>query len=800
MDLLSTLNPEQQNAVKLVNGPVLVLAGPGSGKTRVLTHRVAYLIHAQNISPRHILAVTFTNKAAREMRERLVQLIGEARVPDLTLGTFHATCARFLRRDGERIGLGRGFVIYDDDDQTALMKQILKELNLDDKKYRPGAVLGAIGKAKNDLIGPDAYVPPSYWHEAVARVYKQYQQKLAENNAVDFDDLIMETVRLLRENADILERYQNRYIYLHVDEFQDTNVAQYVLIKLLADKHQNLFCVGDEDQSVYRFRGADYRNVMRLREDFPNARVVLLEQNYRSTKTILDAAQAVIRKNQTRHAKNLWTENARGIPVSVVEGYNEEEEAQIVVDEIARLVRTDDPSGRLYHPRDIAVFYRTNAQSRVLEDQFVRRGMAYRLVGAMRFYQRREAKDLLAYLRLAYNPGDGVAFYRVINVPTRGIGKKTIEDLQYWSQRLDEVPYAVLQRLRQQTADDRPQTAQTTADGRRRTVDSGGQRSAGSGHPTAVSGQRLDVLPFDARTTKALLGFLDRLDELRAAQAEKKLTELFDFVLARTGYETYVRDGTPEGEDRWANVVELRGVTQQYAGDTAAATLPPFLEQVALVADIDSYDEQIDAPTLMTLHTAKGLEFPVVFIVGLEEGLFPHARSFEDPAEMEEERRLCYVGITRAKERVYLLHAFRRAYYANSDVSEPSRFLRDIPRELVTGKGAAAQGGAGDAGTRGHGAAETRRHGDAGTRRRGDTGLRRHGDTETRGRGEEIRKSQSATRTLRFRAGDKVRHARFGSGVVISSKALGEDEEVEVAFVGKGVRKLLASLAGLNKS
>jgi DNA helicase-2/ATP-dependent DNA helicase PcrA len=362
MDILSALNPAQRDAVRIVEGPVLVLAGPGSGKTRVLTHRVAYLIHDCRVAPHNILAVTFTNKAAHQMRERLTSLVGEANVQDLTIGTFHATCARFLRRDGERVGLARGFVIYDEDDQLSLMKQIHKELNLNDKMYRPGAVLGAIGKAKNELIGPDEYVPPSYWHEAVKRAYQRYQQLLAENNAVDFDDLLMATVRLFRENPGVLERYQNRYRYLHVDEFQDTNIAQYVLMKLLADKHRNLFCVGDEDQSIYGWRGADYRNVLRFREDFSGARVALLEQNYRSTQTILDVAQAVIRKNPTRHKKKLWTENPRGIPITLYEAYDEKEEAQFVADEIARLTRKN------YRPRDCAVFYRTNAQSRSLEE------------------------------------------------------------------------------------------------------------------------------------------------------------------------------------------------------------------------------------------------------------------------------------------------------------------------------------------------------------------------------------------------------------------------------------------------
>ncbi len=755
MDILSQLNSEQRDAVKLVDGPVLVLAGPGSGKTRVLTHRVAYLIRDQNISPRNILAVTFTNRAARAMRERLVQIIGEESAQDLTLGTFHATCARFLRRDGERIGLARGFVIYDDEDQNALMKRIVKEMNLDDKKYRPGALLGAIGKAKNDLIGPAEYVPPSYWHEAVGRAYTRYQQLLAENNAVDFDDLIMETVRLLRENADLLDRFHERYRYLHVDEFQDTNVAQYVLMKLLAEKYQNLFCVGDEDQSIYMWRGADYRNVMRFRQDFPATRVALLEQNYRSTKTILDAAQAIIRKNQTRHEKNLWTENPDGNRVRVIEAYNEEEEAQIVVDEIARLTRGDAPPERLYQPGDIAIFYRTNAQSRVIEDQFVRRGMPYRLVGATKFYQRREVKDLLAYLRLVHNPGDSIAFFRVINVPTRGIGKKTIDDLTYWAQRLEVSAFSILEQLQKISA-----------------------QSKGAEKPGSRGDSPYAALlgAFDNRSRVALLAFHNLLAQLRAAKSEKKLTELFDLVLEKTGYETYARDGSPEGDDRWANVLELRAVTKQYSADAAEIALPQMLEEIALVADIDAWDEQTDAPTLMTLHTAKGLEFPVVFIIGLEEGLFPHSRSFEDPAEMEEERRLCYVGITRAKDRVYLLHAFRRAFYGSSEPGEASRFLADIPRELVTGN-----------------AKLPTRESHATSERRTATERGR----ESRVTSEFTRKS--AASNLKFKAGDRVQHPRFGDGIVIASKAMAGDEEVQVAFEGKGVKNLIASLAGLKK-
>ena len=756
MDILESLNPAQRDAIKIVDGPVLVLAGPGSGKTRVLTHRVAFLIHEMRIPPYAILAVTFTNKAARVMRERLTHLVGEERAHDLTLGTFHATCARFLRRDGERVRLGRGFAIYDEDDQLTLIKQVIKELNLDDKVYRPGAVLGAIGRAKNELIGPDEYVPPSYWHEAVGRAYKRYQQLLTENNAADFDDLLMATVRLFRENPDILQRYQEHYRYLHVDEFQDTNAAQYVLIKLLADRDRNLFCVGDEDQSIYGWRGADYRNVLRFRDDFPDARVALLEQNYRSTQTILDVAQAVIRKNRSRHAKKLWTENPRGIPITLRETYDEDEEAQFVVDEIARLTRQG------FKPRDIAVFYRTNAQSRSLEDAFVRRGMPYQLIGSVRFYQRREVKDLLAYLRLLNNPNDSVALNRVLNVPPRSIGKKTADELAYWADRLNASPYAVLQMLKAQIEDEGRQPKDEA--------------------PSAPRSSPLASDAFDARSRKVLLTFLALLDEWRAALPARNLVELFDWIVLKIGYEPYIRDGTEEGEDRWDNVQELRKAIQKYAGAAPDLALVQFLEEVALVADIDALKEDVNAPTLMTLHTAKGLEFRVVFIVGLEEGLLPHSRSFEDPAQMEEERRLCYVGITRAKERLYLVNAFRRARYGNSEPGEPSRFLADIPRELIAGnEKSAARSPSTRAGSR------SREGGfDRGER---PSGLS-HPGTRRRAR---------ADAALEFKAGDRVQHPGFGDGVVVSSKRSGADEEVEVAFVNKGVKRLIARYAGLKR-
>lgn len=752
MDILVTLNPAQRDAVTTIDGPVLVLAGPGSGKTRVLTHRVAYLIRECRVAPYHILAVTFTNKAAREMRERLTQLVGETNVQDLTIGTFHATCARWLRREGERVGLGRGFVIYDDDDQESLIKQILAELNLSDVKYRPSTVLNVISKAKNELIAPDEYTPPSYWHEAVARVYKRYQQLLLKNNAADFDDLIMLTVQLFRENPDVLERYQNRYRYLHVDEFQDTNVAQYVLMKLLANKHQNLFCVGDEDQSVYSWRGADYRNVLRFSQDFPNAQVKLLEQNYRSTQTILNAAQAIIRKNRSRHAKQLWTQNARGVPITVFEAYDQDEEAQFVVNEIARLVKQGCPA------REIAIFYRTNAQSRALEDAFIRRGMPYQLIGATRFYQRREVKDLLAYLRLIHNPNDSVAFQRIINVPPRGIGKTTLDAVIRRAERLHASPYAVLQML----YDEGRRTEACPEQGRR---DEGEAKDEG----------RKTKEVFDARARQALGAFVELMEEWRAASTQETLTQLFDRIIRMTDYKSYLRDGSDEGEERWDNVLELRGVTTRYANANAEVTLAPFLEEVTLIAEVDTLREDVNAPTLMTLHTAKGLEFRVVFIVGLEEGLLPHSRSMDNPEQMEEERRLCYVGITRAKERVYLLYAFQRARYGAAEPGVPSRYLKDIPPKLVE------------------------HFKPAKTSQRAVT--RAWENLELTDDEDDIlpRAQTIKMRAAKFHPGDKVYHAQFGEGIVISSRVIGEDEEVQVAFARQGIKRLSAQLAHLKK-
>ena len=712
MDILERLNQAQREAVEAIEGPLLILAGPGSGKTRVIAHRIAYLIKVWGISPYHILAVTFTNKAAREMKERLYHLLGDS-VEDLTLGTFHAICARILRREGAHIGVDPRFVIYDEDDQISMVKRSLNELDLDPKRYNPRVFLSAISSAKSRLIGPEDYVKYSYFDEVVQRVYQRYQELLDESKALDFDDLLMKAVYLFRHCPDVLSKYQQRYYHVLIDEFQDTNIAQYVLAKQLAGKYRNICVVGDPDQSIYSWRFADLRNILSFEKDYPDARVVYLEQNYRSTKTILEVAQHVISANRQRKEKRLWTENEAGVPVTVAETYTEQEEAQFVVSEVDSLTNQG-----LFKPGDCAVMYRTNAQSRALEEAFIRYGMPYKLVGATRFYERREVKDVIAYLKLIHNPYDSVSLSRVINVPPRGIGSRTIEELSRWAKARSLPVYAALQ-----------------------AVADAGEES-----------------PLNPRTSRALNSFLTMLNELMAKSGELDIVDLFDLALERSGYKEYILEGE-DGEDRWDNILELRTVAGDYRHLAAGDGLSAFLERVALVSDVDSYDEKVDAVTLITLHTAKGLEFPVVFIVGMEEGLLPHIRSFDDPDQMEEERRLCYVGITRAKQRVYLVRAFRRSSLGSSVVNLPSRFLLDIPPHLTVLP---------------------------------SKGL--HGTRVT------PVMSPSLNSKIPLNAGDHVRHAKFGEGIVVSCLPTGDDQEVTVAFKGEaGVKRLLLSLAPLER-
>jgi len=805
MDTLADLNPAQREAVQAIGGPVLILAGPGSGKTRVITHRVAYLIRDCGVSPYNVMAVTFTNKAAREMKERLYRLLG-SRLQQLTIGTFHAICAQILRKEGAAMGLDTHFVIYDEGDQMAAVRKALKDLQIDEKSFPPRPILNAISAAKNELIGAEEFAADNYWREIARRVYRRYQAVLAEAKALDFDDLLLLAVRLFREHPDVLDKYQRRYVHVLVDEFQDTNVAQYVLIKLIGGRYRHVCVVGDEDQSIYRFRGADIRNILSFEQDYPDARVIVLEQNYRSTQTILEASRGVIRPNLQRKEKRLWTQNAPGVPVTVFEAYNEQEEGQYVVSEIERMRgQFQVPSSTFqveretwnvergtYSYRDFAVMYRTNAQSRALEDAFVRAGLPYRLVGATRFYERREIKDVLAYLRLIHNPYDGLSLVRILNVPGRGLGPRTLGDLERWASGLGVPLYTALQLLERRTASAEPEAAEEQGSKGAGEQGSGGAEGQGSGgaeeqgskgarersplHPGTSALQ----LPFAPRFQNALLGFLHLVDDLIAAKEGRPVLEVLDLVLDKTGYAAYLRDGSQEGEERWENVQELRSVARQYDVESPDGGLAGFLEGVALVSEVDNYEEKVDAVTLLTLHSAKGLEFPVVFIVGLEEGLLPHARSinngYERPEELEEERRLCYVGITRAMQRLYLVHAFRRTLWGSSQVRDPSRFLADIPAQLIKGRDLPAE-------TRLPAADEK-------------VPLFPPARLATVG---PVTPPAPKVTTSPFKTGDKVRHAKFGEGIVIEVKPVKEDVEVTVAFAGVGVKRLSLAFAPLER-
>jgi DNA helicase-2/ATP-dependent DNA helicase PcrA len=729
MDILAALNPAQREAVEAIKGPVLILAGPGSGKTRVITHRVAYLVRLCGVSPHHIMAVTFTNKAAREMRERLEQLLGQG-IEALTLGTFHATCARILRHEGKAIGLEPSFTIYDEDDQVRLIKQTLEELNLDPKQYAPQALRAAISAAKSRLISSEDYGKrvSSFFEEIVHRVYQRYQQLLSQGQAVDFDDLLMKTVHLFRDHPQVLARYQSRYVHILVDEFQDTNIAQYQLMKQLAGTYRNLCVVGDPDQSIYSWRFADLRNILSFEKDYPEAKVVFLEQNYRSTKTILQVASDVISANVLRKPKKLWTENEDGAPVTVIESYNADEEAQSVVSEIEKLVGQGEIS-----LKDCAVMYRVNAQSRALEEAFLRYGVPYKLVGGTRFYQRQEVKDIVAYLRVIHNSQDNVSLTRIINVPGRGIGEKTLNMLQSWARdRGVSLNEALTQVVQSVVA----------------SPDSPGEKQS-----------------FPSRVVQTLAAFDALISQLKAQSHELSLSGLLNEILERTRYREYVL-AKEDGEERWENVMELRSVASEYDELNTEGALAAFLEKVSLVSDVDELDEKADAVTLITLHQAKGLEFPVVFIVGLEEGILPHRKSFDDPEQMEEERRLCYVGITRAKKRLYLLRSYRRSLFGSSTANPPSRFLRDISPRLISLEGLWGESQAPV----------------------GSSDFNRN-----------FRPSPVPSSIPTLKVGDHVHHRKFGPGIVMSCLPTKDDQELTVAFEEAGVKKLLASLAPLEK-
>lgn len=713
-ELLEGLNEVQRQAVMHGDGPVLILAGPGSGKTRVITHRIAHLVIEHRIAPWRILAVTFTNKAAREMRERTARLLGDD-AASLHMGTFHSMCARWLRIDGHAIGLSPDFVIYDDADQLALMKRVLEELHVDPRRFSPRAVLSAISNAKSEMLVPEALLSTvrGYGDEVVARAYAAYERALKAASAVDFDDLLLYAVRLF-DVPEMSDKYANRYQHVLVDEFQDTNPVQYQLARKLASKHGNITVVGDPDQSIYSWRSADVRNVQYFERDFPDCTIYLLEQNYRSTAAILEAADAVIGKNPGRHPRKLWTERQGGDLITTYDAYSDEEEGEFVAKEATRLAT----EGRSFG--EIAVMYRTNAQSRAVEEALVRHRIPYRLIGGVRFYQRREIKDLIAYFRLAQNPRDEASLLRVINVPGRGIGDKTVD-------RLDEF------------ARENGVTLWDACEG------------VAGGLGAAITG----------RSAAAVAGFVHIINRLQA-DAGRPLPDLLDQVLTLTGYARYLQDGGEDAEDRIENVLELRSLMSEYEevggeqGDLAA-----FLQDVALVADVDELREGTPAITLITLHAAKGLEYPVVFLIGLEEGVLPHIRSFDDPRQMEEERRLCYVGMTRAMDLLYLSRSYRRFSFGQQAANPPSRFLNDVPAHTKRPYGSTPRSYA-----------------------------------EAAAAPSMFENVEPAEDSM-WAAGDRVAHPKFGPGVIVSAQKNGSDIEYVVAFESAGTRRLLQSYAKL---
>lgn len=720
LDFIDKLNPQQRSAVTAADGPVLVVAGPGSGKTRVLTQRIAYLIANEGVRPWQILAVTFTNKAAKEMDERVKSILNEQATEGMMLGTFHSICARILRREAEHLPIESNFVIFDSDDQQSLTKAIIREMNLNEKLYRANSVHASISRAKNELILPDDFPINTYRDEVVKRVYTEYQKRLIASNAVDFDDILVYTARLLEDNPTVRDKYAQRFRHVLVDEFQDTNLAQYALVKHLASHHNNIFCVGDPDQSIYAWRGADYRNIRRFEQDFPDAQTILLEQNYRSHQNILDVAMGVIDRASNRRKKRLFSDRGAGEKIFFYEARDDYGEASFVVDTIAQLVASGD-----FEPKDCAVMYRTNAMSRLLEEAFLQARLPYKLVGAQRFYGRREVKDMIAFLRLAHNPADEAALGRIINVPPRGIGEKTLTTLHMVARQNNTNAGAVLLNL-------------------------------------AHGSESNFYKSFTGRAAVPLADFGGMFANWHALTKTATVSELFDRIVRDINYKEHiVDDGSEENLDRWENVQELKRLALEY--DTR--TLDEFLENVALIADQDTLTDA-NAPTLLTLHAAKGLEYGAVFIVGLDDGIIPHSRSFDEVEQMEEERRLFYVGITRAKDRLYLLRAIQRGGRGMAEETFPSRFMDDIPADMLIGR--------------------TR----TGRSFRGAPAETKWSLPSPTG------KSAPVTQAL-YKAGTRVRHAMWGDGIVLDSRMQDGDEIIDVVFESVGIKRLAASLANL---
>ena len=733
-DIIAGLNSQQAEAVRTIAGPMLILAGAGSGKTKVLTCRVAHLLQ-QGVRPYRILAITFTNKAAAEMRERVDRMAGEL-AKDVWLFTFHAFCARLLRYDIDKLGDGysNNFAIYDTTDTKNLLKQILKEMDLDDKRYDPGAILNRISNAKNNLQGPAAFAREAgdFYETKVAQIYEAYQNRLLQNNALDFDDLLLLTLRLLQENQEVCEKYQKRFDYLMVDEYQDTNHAQYLLTKILAAKHQNICVVGDADQSIYGWRGADMQNILDFEKDYPQAKLVKLEQNYRSTQVILDAANAVIENNTGRKPKRLWTDNGNGQEIVYYQAADERDEARFVVEQMRRLQVKEN-----VHLGDVAILYRTNTQSRVFEEILVKSGINYSLVGGTKFYERKEIKDIIAYLRVLFNPNDSLSLLRIINVPRRGIGDATLAKLRAYANENQMNLFEV------------------------------------------VSNAGL-VPGLSSRFVNKLEELATVLFELMGEAEDVPVKTLIDDVMKKTGYlEELELSKNTQDQSRIDNLMELLSTAEDFAKSGEEDTLENFLAHVALVSDIDAAEMGDEALTLMTLHSAKGLEFPVVFLVGMEEGLFPHARTLMDEEQIEEERRLCYVGITRAEKHLFLSNARIRTVFGHTVCYPPSRFLQEVPRNLIH---------------------DFRRPQAQITTLQTATPLRtpRHSSWLEQDSSRFI-PPESVGNTTTFVAGEKVSHSKWGVGTVVSVNNTGDGQEVKVAFPGAGIRSLLTKYAVLKK-
>ncbi|GEL08540.1 DNA helicase PcrA [Salisediminibacterium halotolerans] len=740
--MLKGLNPEQQEAVQHTDGPLLIMAGAGSGKTRVLTNRIAYLIGEKGVPHWSILAITFTNKAAREMKERVAKNVGPE-AEEMWVSTFHSMCVRILRRDIDRIGFSRNFTILDASDQQTVLKRIVKELNIDSKKFDPRTLLGSISSAKNELKTAADYgkTANSYYEQTVQQVYEAYERELKRNQALDFDDLIMTTIKLFKQVSEVLEYYQRRFRYIMVDEYQDTNRAQYVLVNLMAERHKNLCVVGDSDQSIYKWRGADIQNILSFEKDYPDAKVVMLEKNYRSSKRILDAANKVIDQNQGRKPKNLWTDNHPGEKIVQYEAGNEHEEARFIVGEIQEKIKQNEAT-----PADIAVLYRTNAQSRVMEELLVKSNMPYTIVGGTKFYDRKEIKDLLAYLRVIANPDDDISLRRIINVPKRGIGQSTVDKLDRYAADRDISLMEMLDEVSQ--------------------------------------------VGLSARFTRSLEAFRDHMRNWIQMQDYLPVSELIEELLEKTGYRKVLKeDQSLESEGRLENIDEFLTVAKEFEDASEDKTLIAFLTDLALVADIDKVeeeDEKEEKVLLMTLHSAKGLEFPYVFLIGLEEGVFPHSRSLMEEKEMEEERRLAYVGITRAEKQLYMTRAARRTMFGKTNANPASRFLSEVPDELIERK--AKDGGLPkdkDLPWK----KEAAERSDA-------TGARVGAQSA---RSPKPQPTSTGGASFEWHVGDKAKHGKWGVGTVVSARGDGENTELDIAFPEVGVKRLAAKFAPITK-